>query len=294
MEGPTRLPAVPEALATQLHAAGNAGEYGFTPGQFRNLLQEVAEKYAPTAKSAAKLEEFVRGLRVEELALARGCAAGNEKAWEVFLTRFRERLYGAARQIAREESAARDLADSVYGDLFASRVNGAVRVSKLSSYGGRGSLEGWLRTVLAQEWINRFRKNKRLVSLDEEVEKGIQFEAAAEPENVPAPLAQLAGATDKALAELSGEDRFVLASYFLDERTLAEVAKTLKVHESTISRRLEKLARAVRGRILDHLVLGGLSKRQAEEALEVDVRDLGMDLRARLQAQKLQGPAERY
>ena len=57
---------------------------------------------------------------LEELALARGCAAGNEKAWEVFLTRYRATLYEAARGIVREESRAKELADSLYADAVAS------------------------------------------------------------------------------------------------------------------------------------------------------------------------------
>ena len=38
--------------------------------------------------------------------LARACAEGNDHAWEVFLTRYREKLYGFAWQIAKEDSAA--------------------------------------------------------------------------------------------------------------------------------------------------------------------------------------------
>ncbi len=80
-------------------------------------------------------------------------------------------------------------------------------------------------------------------------------------------------ATDTVLAALAAEERFILASYHLDGRTLAEIARTLGVHESTISRKLEKVARAVRERIMDELLRRGMSRRQAEEALVTDVRD---------------------
>ena len=53
----------------------------------------------------------------------------------------------------------------------------ARRISKLNSFTGRGSLEGWLRAVLAQEYVNRFRRQQRLVSLEEQAEAGVQFEA---------------------------------------------------------------------------------------------------------------------
>ena len=48
----------------------------------------------------------------------------------------------------------------------------------------------------------------------------------------------------------SAEDRFILASYYLDGRTLAEIARTLAVHESTISRKLDKLAKSLRKQIV--------------------------------------------
>jgi RNA polymerase sigma-70 factor (ECF subfamily) len=228
-----------------------------------------------------EIRELFASLRVEELALARACAAGHERAWEVFMLRYREKLYDIAGYIAKESSAARDLADSTYGDLYGTVTRDGQRVSKLASYTGRGSLEGWLRTVMAQEFVNRYRRQRRLVSLDEETEEGAQF-AAAEPEGAMAVDKRVETATDEALTCLCSEDRFVLAAYYLDGRTLAEIARTLSVHESTISRKLDKLARSLRKQILAALARQGMSRRQAQEALEVDVRDLRVNIRRHL------------
>jgi RNA polymerase sigma-70 factor (ECF subfamily) len=233
--------------------------------------------------------ELFVSLRVEELALARACAAGHERAWEIFLTRYREKLYAIAGYIAKESSAARELADSLYADLYGTTTRDGQRVSKLASYTGRGSLEGWLRTVMAQEYVNRYRRQRRLVSLDEESEEGTQF-AAADPEPVATVDPRVEAATDQALSALSSEDRFLLASYYLDGRTLADIARTLGVHESTISRKLDKLAKSLRKHILAELGKRGMSRRQAEEALEVDVRDLRLNLRNRL-TQETTAPA---
>ncbi len=78
------------------------------------------------------------------------------------------------------------------------------------------------------------------------------------------------------------EERFILASYFLDGRTLAQIARALSVHESTISRKIEKLTTGLRKQIVKNLVQPGMSRRQAEEALSADVRDLAVDIRASL------------
>src|SRR5262249_47563915 len=120
-----------------------------------------------------------------------------------------------------------------------------------------------------------------LVSLDEEAEDGVQF-AAVQAVAVASADPRLEQAIDNALHALESEDKFVLASYFLDNRTLAEIAHTLGVHESTISRKVDKLARNLRKQILNNLTRNGMSRRQAEEALLTDVRHLQVNIRGRL------------
>ncbi len=269
-------------LLADLHANGGCEKIGLTRESFSVILCEVGAKHATASTSESEIRTFFLSLRVDELALARACAAGSNAAWEVFLTRFREKLYLSALRIAREDSAARELADTLYADLYGTNTREGQRVSKLASYTGRGSLEGWLRTVLAQEYVNRYRRTKRLVSLDEESEEGVQFRAP-EPEPLsPAADQRLAQATDEALAALSAEDRTVLSAYYLDGRTLAEIARMLGVHESTISRKIDKLAKSLRRQIVAALGRRGMSRRQAEEALDVDVRDLQLDIRRSL------------
>jgi len=276
-------------LLVELHAKGGCEQIGLAHDSFATILCDVATKYLPPAASQAEARTFLLTLRVEELALARSCAAGNNSAWEIFLTRYREKLYLSALRIAREDSAARDLADTLYAELYGTTTREGERVSKLASFTGRGSLEGWLRTVLAQEFVNRYRKTRRLVSLDEEGEEGSQF-AAPEPEPVSPVDSRLESATDAALASLPSEERTVLAAYFLDGRTLAEIARMLGVHESTISRKVDKLAKQLRKKILAGMMQQGMARRQAEEALEVDVRDLRIDIRRSL-AQESSQPA---
>jgi RNA polymerase sigma-70 factor (ECF subfamily) len=268
-------------LLPELHAKSGCEKIGLNSESFGAVLCDVASKYLPAGSSQTEARTFLLTLRVEELAIARACAAGNNQAWEIFLTRYREKLYQSALRIAREDSAARDLADTLYAELYGTTTRAGERVSKLSSFTGRGSLEGWLRTVLAQEFVNRYRRTKRLVSLDEEGEDGSQF-AAPEPEPVSSPDSRLESATDAALAALSSEERMVLAAYFLDGRTLAEIARILGVHESTISRKVDKLAKSLRKKILSTMMQQGMGRRQAEEALEVDVRDLRVDIRRSL------------
>jgi RNA polymerase sigma-70 factor (ECF subfamily) len=273
----------------ELYQKSGGGKFGLSREQFAAALSEVGAKYLPQGAGPRECDELYRSLRVEELALARACAAGSERAWDIFLGRYRAKLYEIAGYIAREDSAARDLADSIYADLYGTETRDGRRTCKLASYTGRGSLEGWLRTVMAQEFVNRYRRQRKLVSLDNEDDKGDRL-ASPDPEPAVVVDPRLQSATDEALSALAAEERFLLAAYYLDSRTLAEIAGQLGVHESTVSRKLDKVAKSLRKQIVAALVKQGMSRRQAEEALEIDVRDLQVDLRGHL-AQKAEAEA---
>lgn len=277
---PARPQSGEEAFAVELYTRSGAATYGLSAEQFASILEEIQRKYLSNP-SAEHKADFCSGLRLEELAIARACAAGSERAWEDFISRYRQKLHGMALHITRDGASASELADSLFADLYGVNARNGVRNSKLVFYTGRGSLEGWLRTVMAQEFINRYRKQKRSVSLEEQTEAGVQFVAkVAEP--AATRDQRLETATDQALGELSAEDRFTLASYYLDGRTLAEIARTLGLHESSVSRRLDRLSTGLRKRILAGLREQGMSHAQASEAMEADVRDLTVDLRSRL------------
>jgi RNA polymerase sigma-70 factor, ECF subfamily len=284
---PSRQSSVVEAsvdlrLAADLYGRSGAGAYGLSQEQFTAILKSIVNRSeeisgAPPPEIAA----FLSGLKLDELALAHGCAAGNQHAWDVFLTRYRESIYQSARGITRNESVGRELADSLYAELYGLGP-AEDRRSKLALYSGRGSLAGWLRMVLSQSFVNQIRAGKRLVSIEEEEEEhGTQFAAAPSIESAPSD-SRIGQATDAVLASVSAEDRFLLSSYFLDGRRLAEIGRILGMHESTISRKMEKLLRELRKQIRKELERRGMSRRQADEALETDVRDLQLDVASRL------------
>jgi RNA polymerase sigma-70 factor, ECF subfamily len=270
------------AYFTGLYERSGGEKLGLSFHQFADTLHEVSGRYLGPDASQAEITEFHHSLRLEELALARACAIGCEPAWECFLSRYRQELYAMAAAIAKDDTVARELADSLYADLFGTRQSeDGRRISKLTSYTGRGSLEGWLRTVLAQEYVDRYRRQRRLVSFDENVQVPAQVQTpdAAAQDPVDARLEQ---AVDAALAGLPHEDRLLLAWWYLDGRTLAEMARMLGVHESTISRRIAKITTSLRKRVVRGLRERGMDARAAEDALKSDVRDLTLDVRGRL------------
>jgi RNA polymerase sigma-70 factor (ECF subfamily) len=268
---PQVLAIVREFSARHYDESG-AQQFGMAPADLAEILAEVVCQWGNAASEIAVCN-FLATLRLEKLVLARACAAGDNRAWEVFLNRYRATLYESAYKIAKEESAARGLADSLYAALYGVDSKGQQRTSKLRSYQGRGSLQGWLRTVVAQEYVNLYRATRRETSLDAALDEGIQFEASEPDLSAADPRAEAVAAEE--LSALPAEERFLLAAYYLDRRTLAEIAKLQGVHESTISRKLERVTSGLRKRIRKRMIEAGMSPRQADEAMQdVDVRDL--------------------
>ena len=279
--------AVREFAARQYGASG-AEQVGMERPALTEMLAQLVSQ-ACSSGDADGQRSFLESLRLEELVLARACAAGNERAWEIFLIRYRSTLYESAYKIAASESTGRELADSLYAELYGVDAKGQQRTSKLLYYQGRGSLQGWLRVVVAQEYVNRYRTVRRESSLDAAVEDGAQFAAPVPEVAVADPTVEAAATAE--LESLNADERFLLAAYFLERRTLAEIAKLQGVHESTISRRLERITASARKNIRKRMMQAGMSARQADEAMaDVDVRDLRVAVRATLQ-QDSQAPA---
>src|SRR5262245_63489602 len=94
-------------LIGDLFAKSGAQGYGLTEQQFQCILQQVAEKYLPGAPPE-RCRQFWTELKLEELALARACAAGHAQAWQVFLYRYREQFLRIARGLRKGDYSVPD------------------------------------------------------------------------------------------------------------------------------------------------------------------------------------------
>src|SRR5664279_6391130 len=117
--------AIVRAFSAQHYEDAGARQFGMSPADLAEILAEVVCQWSNAASEIAA-RNFLATLRLEELVLARACAAGDNRAWEVFLNRYRVTLYESAYKIAKEESAARGLADSLYAALYGVDAKGPV------------------------------------------------------------------------------------------------------------------------------------------------------------------------
>jgi RNA polymerase sigma-70 factor len=301
-------------LATELHREAMCARWGLPPEAFAESLRRSAEKrFGGAQPDPSDVEVYLKSLHLEDLGLACACSEGIEQAWEFFIAHFRQDLRNAASAMLRgsgraDDARAEELADSLYAELYGVRSGADGRRKSLFEYfHGRSKLSTWLRAVLAQKQVDMFRTSGRTVSLDAEMEGDVPRDLASRVKSVradPDPdreryIGRFERALSTALASLAPRERMILACYYVDQLTLAEIGRMLREHESTVSRQLERMRRALREGVTQALrretpARNGrppepaLDVAQMELAFEYAVGDWPFDLS---QALSVSGPA---
>ena len=199
--------------------------------------------------SHREAEAYLNTLNAPDLAIATACRIGSSAAWEHFIAEHRSALYDAARAITRDESTARELADSLYAELYGLEHREGERHSLLAYFHGRSSLRTWLRAVMAQRYIDAGRASRRLEPLDHRVEETIVSEHEPHDPERARYVESLSAALTAAMAELIPRDRLRLKLYYSDELTLKEIGRALDEHESSVSRRLARTRKQLRRQV---------------------------------------------
>jgi RNA polymerase sigma-70 factor len=237
------------ALVERLHAKADAARWGLSVDAFGTALERSAQKAFDTRPDGAQLERYFAALHLADLALACACAEGCDSAWDHVIREYRPALYRAADALD-SSGGARELADSLYAELFGLTERDGERRSHFRYFHGRSSLATWLRAVLAQRAVDRMRGQRRLHPLpDEDSTSAIAASTTSlDPKRLQF-VAMIRRAVIAAVAALAPRDRLRLTCYYAQDLTLAQIGRTLGEHEATVSRHLSRTRRAVRSAV---------------------------------------------
>jgi RNA polymerase sigma-70 factor, ECF subfamily len=299
-------------LVELLYAQSKASRWGVSQDCLAAVLERSARKLcAGSSVTPEKLEEFLGALHLEDLALATACAQGCEVAWEHFVATYRSYLRAAAAAILRCDIAsaeACELADSLFSELYGLGQQKGPERSLLRYFHGRSSLKTWLRAVLAQRHIDSIRASRRFEELPEEDTPDGPKRRPSSPQLQFADphreryMELFARALQHSLERLDPREKERLRLYYAEERTLAEIGRFFGEHESSVSRHLERVRRALREHVEDFLRRGlfaangsgaqpGLSEAEISLCFEYCAENSPIDLDRLLPRPKSPGPA---
>jgi RNA polymerase sigma factor (sigma-70 family) len=266
-----------QALVARLHARAGAVRWRVPVERFGAVLEaSVAHAFSDRVPSARQVEQYLEALHLDDLALATACADGDEQAWEHFVREVRPILYRSADAID-STGGARELADSLYGDLFGVREQDGRRQSLFRYFHGRSRLTTWIRAVLSQRHIDRVRATRRIDALPED-DSPLALPSPALP---PDPerlkwVALIRLVLAAVIATLAPRDRLRLGCYYGQNLKLAAIGRLLGEHEATVSRHLTRTKREIRDGVETRLRRDhGLDEAAVAECFAAVVEDAG-------------------
>jgi RNA polymerase sigma-70 factor len=254
----------------------NLGIDSITEAAFRGALKSGAIE-------GNSVEAYLDALHAEDLALALACKNGDSHAWEHFIASLRPPLYAAARAITGDEIRGRELADSLWADLYGLEVRDGRRRSILEYFHGRSSILTWMRAILAQRHVDYIRSQSRTQTLDDGAEDprldlSSNHNDPHEPER--ARYVQMLGlALEIALKALAPRDRMRMAYYYRHQLSLKEIGRLMGEHESSVSRKLARTRDDLKSEIERRLrEIELLSQDQIRLCYDFAAGDLQLDL----------------
>jgi RNA polymerase sigma factor (sigma-70 family) len=233
------------ALVARLWHCCTAARWGIALVAFGSMRHEsVAHRFADSRPSEPAVDAYLASLHLDDLCLTRACADGSGQAWDEFVATHRPRLYAAARAIAGDDG--RELADSLYGELYGISGTADGRKSPFRYFHGRSSLTTWLRSILVQRHIDARRAGARTEMVDPS-----DLEGLPAPHRDPSPdrdrfVRATQAALDEAIGALDEADRLRLRLYYGQQLTLAAIGRATGEHEATVSRKLDRARRVLR------------------------------------------------
>jgi RNA polymerase sigma-70 factor len=252
-------------LLRQLYRRSGAGRWALGEVDFAAALERSAgQRFAGALPAAAELEQYLESLRLEDLALACACARGSEPAWEHFVREYRPILLRIASH-GQQTDRARDVADSIYAELYGLDERNGARRSLFDYFHGRSTLAGWLKAVVAQRLVDKARAARRFEPLPDAetaalatADRGEVAALELEPDR-ERHLGFVRQALCAAIASLDARDRLRLTLYYAQNMTLAAIGRVLGESEATASRKLERTRAGLRAAVerrlreVDHL-----------------------------------------
>ena len=309
----------PDLNALYLRCAEACPDFTVSAEEFRSAILRAIDKYLigsagqNRVPSSSEIRQFIGELQASDIYLSLACAGGDEHAWWQFDRLHRAFIERLANRLVRTGLDANEVIDSVYVELFGTKTVGDVRQSKFRSYTGRGTLRGWLRTIILHSAVDLHRSHQTEVPL----EVGATTDDEAR-ERQPLPVevnrtedlmlanvvreryrAATVAALDQSLAALDDHETLLLLYYHVEGLKLREIAriveqpkspirrwfqrqsrrqtqgKPARVYESTVMRWLEKVYRKISDGFRRELTnRHGLTEQEIDICLSIATEDL--------------------
>lgn len=251
-------------------ASGVHGDLGVTVEVFEDHLRRIAHRYLGPRLSEQSLFDFVKSLHTNDLLLSIACAMGMDKAWQRFGTLYRKYLSDLCRHLLGRSQDREELGETIWIDLFLLDRSGQ---SRIASYDGRSSLATWLRVVVSNRVINERQRRSATAGNLEAIPEPADPRAHRDVEGQVAQdryRSMILSVFRRSLCVLTEREILMVLMRYDQGLQLGQIARMFSVHQSTITRQLERIVERLRTDVRALLETEfGLNSEQVDECLSV-------------------------
>lgn len=173
--------------------------------------------------------------------IIKGCVAGKPAAQEKLYKLFSKKMFGLCMMYTKDISAAEDVLQEGFIKVF----------GKIKQYKHKGSFEGWIRRIMINTALEKFRKQNWLFPVNE-VEDYMGDQESYHD------IASEVSARDlmKLIHELTPQYRVVFVLYAIEGYSHKEISQQLGISEGTSKSNLSRARKILQEKVEENYFLG--------------------------------------
>jgi len=171
--------------------------------------------------------------------IIKGCISGKPEAQEALYKKYSGKFFGVSLRYTKDYSAAEDVLQEAFIKIF----------NHISSYKGTGSFEGWMRRILINTALERFRKHFQLYPISDIDESDSSFNYDNVLNDIS--VKDLLGL----IQELPPAYKMVFNLYAIDGYSHKEIGDILNISIGTSKSNLSRARKLLQLKVNKHFIL---------------------------------------
>lgn len=180
---------------------------------------------------------------MDQQKIIEGCINGKSKAQQELFNHFADEMFGVCLYYSPNRSDAEDTLHEGFLKVF----------QNIKSFKGEGSFKGWIRRILVNTALEKFRKKNRLYLLDDQPFNPVEDFSSSD-------IISDLSADDliKLIQELTPQYRMVFNLYALEGLSHKEIAEKLNISEGTSKSNLARARVILQNKVKAHFYVSSV------------------------------------
>lgn len=165
--------------------------------------------------------------------IIKDCKSGKREAQAKLFQKFAKKMFTVSLVYTKDRTAAEDVIQDAFIKIF----------EKISQFKGKGSFEGWMRRIVVNTALERYRRENKLYSIDDYQ----PYEETLSYDDIITNIS--AGELMQIISTISPQYKVVFSLYAIEGYSHKEIAKELGISEGTSKSNLARARKVLQEKV---------------------------------------------